>query len=246
MRTPSVLTLLVFVLSGLTAACGKGIPPDLVLVHAGAFIMGSDEHDIDEKPAHSIYLDEYLIDRYEVSHAQYGDFLGATGREPPKFWDDPDQNRSEQPVVGVNWFDADAYCRWRGKRLPTEAEWEKAARGTDGRTYPWGEEMDPSRLSYDHHTKKTCDVGTYPAGASPYGAMDMAGNALEWVQDWYSTAYYSVSPDRNPRGPSEGTHRVVRGGAWELVGIEVQTFIRFGASPEGRSYLIGFRCAKDR
>jgi formylglycine-generating enzyme required for sulfatase activity len=216
----------------------------MVLVPAGEFWMGTDGAG-DESPRHRVYLDAYHIDKYAVTNALYERFMRATGRQAPAFWNDSKWNGASQPVVGVSWHDAEAYCRWAGKRLPTEAEWEKAARGTDGRKYPWGDQWDSSRAnSSESKLGRTTPVGSYPSGASPYGALDMAGNVWQWVADWYDKDYYKRSPERNPRGPESGQSRVLRGGSWGSNPIHLRTAYRDDETPGYRRYGIGFRCAR--
>lgn len=193
---------------------------ELVLVPAGPFMMGSENGGDDEKPVHEVHLDACYIGKHPVTNAQYGDFLEATGHDEPEGCGS-EFSGPDRPVVGVSWHDAVAFCRWLSKqtgedwRLPTEAEWEKAARGTDGREYPWGDQQPSSRYcSFDEQVGHTSDVGSYPAGVSPYGCHDMAGNVWEWCADRYGEDYYRKSPDRNPTGPSSGGSRVLRGGSW--------------------------------
>jgi formylglycine-generating enzyme required for sulfatase activity len=226
---------------------GKDGAP-MVLVPAGEFMMGSNDYD-DEKPIHRVSLDDYYIDKYEVTTTRYAAFLQATSRAAPFRWNEVSLvGDGQRPVIGVDWNDADAYCRYHGKRLPTEAEWEKAARGTDGRTYPWGNEEPTSRHA---NFNKCCDwkgyatltaVTEHDAGKSPYGAYDMAGNVWEWVADWFG--YYEHSPDRNPTGPSSGSSKVLRGGSWHDVALLVRTAFRLFNHPTARYGPIGFRCAK--
>ena len=218
---------------------------EMVLVPAGEFWMGSEESD-DEKPRHRVHLDAFHIDKYAVTNALYERFMRSTGRQAPAYWNDSKGNSPTQPVVGVSWHDAEAYCKWAGKRLPTEAEWEKAARGTDGRKYPWGDQWDSSRAnSVESQLGKTTPVGSYPGGASTYGALDMAGNVWQWVADWYDKSYYQRSPERNPRGPESGQYRVLRGGSWLYVPILLRSAHRGDYSRVHRlEFLIGFRCAR--
>jgi formylglycine-generating enzyme required for sulfatase activity len=228
---------------------GKDGAP-MVLVPAGEFMMGSNDSG-DEKPPHRVHLDDYYIDKYEVTTTRYAAFLQATGRAAPARWNGVSQvSDGERPVIGVDWNGAEAYCRWAGKRLPTEAEWEKAARGTDGRKYPWGNDEPSSRYA---NFNKCCDwkgyatltaVTEHDAGKSPYGAYDMAGNVWEWVADWYDGSYYQHSPTRNPTGPSSGSFRVIRGGSWLDDADFIRSAIRFNLFPESRDFVIGFRCAK--
>jgi formylglycine-generating enzyme required for sulfatase activity len=217
---------------------------EMVLVPAGEFWMGSDNRG-DESPRHRVYLDGFYIDKVPVTNALYERFMRATSRQQPWYWTDRKFNGPTQPVVGVSWHDADAYCRWAGKRLLTEAEWEKAARGTDGREYPWGDQWDPSRAnSLESKLDRTTTVGSYPSGASPYGALDMAGNVWQWVADWYDKDYYQRSPARNPTGPESGQPRVLRGGSWGYNPVDLRSAYRFYVTPGNRNLLIGFRCAR--
>jgi sulfatase modifying factor 1 len=194
-----------------------------------------------------VFLDAFCIDKYEVTNRQYARFLQETGHRKPAFWEDERFNRPEQPVVGVAWEDAVAYAQWAGKRLPTEAEWEKAARGTDGREYPWGNTLTyslecNSAGTQDNHMY-TAPVGSFPADASPYGVMDMAGNAWEWCADWYDPIYYHRTARRNPRGPDAGELRVRRGFSWDD-GL-AKTTGRQGKNPLQMDSKTGFRCARD-
>ncbi len=219
-----------------------------VLVPAGRFTMGDDE----ESPRRDVFVDSFYIDRFEVTTARYARFLAATGSvHAPDEWETLTLPAGgELPVVGVDWSDADAYCRWAGRRLPTEAEWEKAARGTDGRRYPWGDvQPTPRHANFGNASPVTygdglAAVGTHGAGDSPYGASDMAGNAGEWVADWYAESFASGDV-RNPSGPDGGEGKVIRGGGRYDPGDRVSAVKRFHASPEGRLDDVGFRCARD-
>ncbi len=216
----------------------------------------------DEGPAHWVATDAYMIDKYEVSNQKFATFMKKTGYTAPAYWDDPRLNKPEQPVVGVNYFDAQAYCEWEGKRLPTEAEWERAARGTEGLLYPWGNEFDPAKANYGNHHSATLPVASLPEGASPYGLHHMAGNVFEWVQDWYDPTFYAKTPHPiNTNGPSKpiwlggtgtyvdrlttGEKRVIRGGSWIAAKASITTTHRFWNHPSNNSYGVGlgFRCA---
>jgi len=220
-------------------------PPGMVYVPAGEFIMGSDEGDSDERPVHTVYLDAFHIDRTEVANAQYQACVEAGACDAPSnttYYDN--SNYAQHPVVHVSWNDADAYCQWADKRLPNEAEWEKAARSTDRRTYPWGGGIDCDYAQYGECSGQTVPVGSKLKGISPYGALNMAGNVLEWVADWYDSGYYSQSPPRNPLGPGSGEFRGLRGGSWDNRPHLVRTAGRFWDNPSTRYYDVGFRCAR--
>ena len=219
-----------------------------VVVPAGNFVMGDDV----ESPLRQVYLDNFYIDKYEVTLLRYAKFLDATGgARPPEGWQQLHlESVGALPVVGVDWHDAEAYCRWAGKRLPTESEWEKAARGGDGRNYPWGSE-DPTaahavfgKSADGPYSGGLAPVENRPAGKSPYGAHDMAGNASEWVSDWFAAGF--VRGDvRNPKGPENGTAKVIRGGGWYDPPERLNSSRRTHASTTTRADDVGFRCAKD-
>jgi formylglycine-generating enzyme required for sulfatase activity len=294
--TPRLFIVVTWLLLGLEAC---HLPPasivhekdGMVLIPAGLFLMGSPEGSdsfSDERPQRTVFLSTFLIDRYEVTNAQYEQFVTATGHRPPAnpnpsvtLWEQgrPLSGSERHPVVNVSWHDAVAYCQWAGKRLPTEAEWEKAARGTDGRSYPWGNEWDlkransasywagrtiefkdgaewkafwvtgeGARISKERGLKGevlTLPVGSFPEGASPYGLLDMAGNASEWVQDWFEPYYYLKAPQSDPKGPSGMLLKVVRGGSWLKPAKSLRTADRDYGYPDDRPSGTGFRCAKD-
>jgi serine/threonine-protein kinase len=218
---------------------------EMVYVPAGAFTMGSSDADMyaddDEKPAHQVTLDGYWIYKNEVTVGQYKKFCAATGHKMPKApqggW------TNTHPIVNVSWDDAQAYCAWAGVKLPTEAQWEKAARGTDGRIYPWGNVWDTDKANaYGAYGDQTTPVGSFPKGASPYGCLDMAGNVWEWCQDWYGSDYYASSPTSNPTGPVSGQNRVLRGGSWYDNSNRCRSANRNSDDPSGRYPDSGFRC----
>jgi formylglycine-generating enzyme required for sulfatase activity len=221
----------------------------MALVPAGEFTMGSNLAD-DEKPVHHVYLNAFYIDKYEVTVGQYAKYLEVTDMDEPPDWSIMNQpQHQKRPVVNVDWEDAVKFCKWAGKRLPTEAEWEKAARGTDGRIYPWGNEA-PTRLHANYGRKEwnnhlaLVPVGSFEEGRSPYDIYDMAGNAWEWVSDWYDYDFYKNSPRRNPIGPATGDSKVVRGGSWLYISEFLRSAHRFAAQPTNRYFGYGFRCAK--
>ncbi|MEO7863351.1 MAG: SUMF1/EgtB/PvdO family nonheme iron enzyme, partial [Nitrospirales bacterium] len=227
----------------------------MVLIPTGESTMGSPvgKGDGNEHPQHQVYLDAFDIDKFEVTVARYAEFLQAMKRAKPAFWDQVDTSKhGNLPVVGVDWNDAEAYCRWAKKRLPTEAEWEKAARGTDERTYPWGNEAPTSNLANfgkerikKFYDRRLAPVGSYEAGKSPYGIYDLAGNVWEWVADWDDESYYEQSASRNPPGPSSGIDRVIRGGSWLHQPDDMRSAGRDRGTPTLRNDSIGFRCARD-
>lgn len=255
-------------------------PEGMVLIPAGTFQMGSTIGDVDEAPVHTVELDAFYIDQHEVTNAEYQVFVAATGHPDPRGigytavyellkqgyepWNDPDFNHPNQPVTTVTWFDATAYCEWRGKRLPTEAEWEKAARGgLEGARYSWGD-AEPNNTSANFADSQTAfewrsaevndgflftaPVGTFPPNG--YDLYDMAGNVWEWCADWYSPTYYSDAQDaerplRNPKGPDTGKRRVLRGGTWYRAVHTIRNAERISDYPNNSLNVVGFRCAMD-
>jgi len=243
----------------LTVAADRMIekdPVDMVTIPAGPFIRGSADSDgrPDERPRQKITLKAFALDKYEVTNRQYKKFIEETLHKPPlNVYDDGKEfdisNVEERPVVQVTWHDAVDYCFWAGKRLPTESEWEKAARGMDGQMYPWGNsEKATSRANFDGEWKGTetlMDVTSLPEGASPYGILHMAGNVREWVEDWYDSDYYKVSADRNPKGPDKAILKVIRGGSWRSFLPDLRTASRGKGGFALKTHGIGFRCARD-
>ena len=292
MKTPntfiiSMLTVVCTMFTLTVQAEEPKIPAHMVYIGQGGSVMGLDREEPvatgktltlydrrmktpwsaealnDESPAHMVFLDPYFIDKYEVSNKDYGEFIKAKGHPAPAYWDDPRLNKPQQPVVGVNWEDARIFCESRGKRLPTEAEWEKAARGPDGNLYPWGNDFDPTRVNYGKNYNATMPVDSHPEGASYYGAYNMAGNVFEWVSDWYDPRYYGrLETMVNPTGPDKavwiggtgtyvdrltvGEKRVIRGGSWIAPESTTRSTHRFWNHPLNNSYGVGlgFRCAQ--
>ncbi|MBU6480569.1 MAG: formylglycine-generating enzyme family protein [Nitrospirae bacterium] len=224
---------------------------EMVSIPAGPFIRGTDHGGFDEQPQRTLVLDTFAIDRYEVTNFQYQQFVEATGHRksgpPSRYAKNMSKMRGiNQPVVYVSWEDAEAYCRWKGKRLPTEAEWEKAMRGTDGRLWPWGNVEQPNGANWarvrDGHDV-TASVGSVLTDKSPYGVMDGAGNVMEWVADWYAESYFKEAPEQNPQSPEYGTFRVLRGGGYATTGGDIRITSRSKMVPDFRDETIGFRCA---
>lgn len=237
---------------------------EMVLVPAGEFVMGSEDFlsYVDERPEHLVNLDSFWIYKFEVTNLQYARFLNARGNQQVNGvpWFNQDNNSANlyladdrwhakkgfqnHPVVHVTWFGAQAYCRWAGCRLPTEAEWEKAARGPDGWIYPWGNYLEDRRLA-NFSSNRTAPVGDYPEGASPYGAMDMVGNVWEWVADWYDFYNNRRNSQTNPTGPEDGSVKVFRGGSFLNDEKCLRTTIRYWDSPDKNFNNLGFRCVKN-
>ncbi|MDH4098241.1 MAG: formylglycine-generating enzyme family protein [Nitrospira sp.] len=235
------------------------VPGGMVLVPSGSFLMGSDPKKDraagpQEFPQRRVHLDTFWIDRYEVSNVDYLRFVLGTGADWPKFWREGPfpEKAAIHPVINVSWNDADAYCRWAGKRLPTEAEWEKAARGEQAPIFPWGDE--PAgwiKSNIAHPGSKRgfkypplANVTRYDKGVSPYGAYQMAGNVSEWVSDWFDPEYYRRGLDVNPQGPDTGDMKVFRGGSWNEDPEVARSAGRNAGLPDRTSYLTGFRCAQ--
>ncbi len=245
-----------------------------VYIPAGSFRMGSTLEDPfyrdNEYPQRTVYLDGFWMDQTEVTNAMFAKFLNQEGNqiEGGDTWLDADDPASQvvyedgawravpgyedHPAVEVTWYGARSYCQWANRRLPTEAEWEKAARGEDARTFPWGEgepgvvkiPCERSNLAGCHFD--TQPVGSYPDDISPYGVLDMAGNIAEWVSDWYQADYYRTAPSSNPQGPQTGTYKVLRGGSWTMSYLTARTANRFWTDPSFACYYHGegFRCAE--
>ena len=243
---------------------------EMVLIPAGEFAMGSDKKKDrlayrSEIPQRTVYLDAFLIGKYEVTALEYLKFVLATDRLPQLDWRYDGGNFQEtmahHPIMHVSWYDADAYCKWAGKRLPTEAEWEKAARGVDGRLFPWGNEYaGPTRANFGRTGLSgpvrdrperlllyppIISVDRYENAVSPYGLYQTIGNVAEWVSDWYDQDYYKTAPDRNPKGPETGTQKAFRGGGWMDSTTTMRAAMRNGTDPRTKINWMGFRCARD-
>lgn len=253
------------------SAAPPATPSAMIVIPAGEFIIGNNGRpteegsgDPDEMPEHKVYLDAYLIDKYEVTNAQYKAFVDATNHRPPKLWQPAragsgsgegityPPEKADHPVVYVDWYDANEYCHWVGKRLPTEEEWEKAARGTDGRIFPWGNAFDVKKANTPQYwlsqnkEGSTLPVGSFENGKSPYGVYDMAGNVYEWTANWYKP--YPRNAEFNAHYGEK--NKIVRGGSWYDClsygcGLSAPSYNRSRFAPEIRNKGFGFRCAKN-
>lgn len=223
------------------------IPPTkMAFIPAGEFQMGGLGRGAkDERPPHKVWLEGFFMDYHEVTNAEFDKYILAGGAPAPPSGKDINFNAPSQPVAGITHAEADKFCRLRGKRLPTEAEWEKAAGGDNPRTYPWGTAAPSGRanLITPDNYPYTAPVASFPAGASPYGLQDMAGNVWEWCSDWYAKDYYSKSPAACPGGPDTGKYKVLRGGSWDSPGYDARVSRRWRYDPNSRRNYIGFRCA---
>ena len=225
---------------------GQEDPVEMVLIPAGQNLAGI----IDEKRGwipRRIYLDAFRIDVHEVTNRQYNRFVEAIDYAPPPYLHDSRYNKPDAPVLGASWYDARAYCWWTHKRLPSEAEWEKAARGTKGHLFPWGDVYLPSQanlLGEEDGYAEVAPVGHFPGGNSPFGVQDMVGNVWEWCKDRYTPEYYQNLSERNPTGPRQGYYRVLRGGSWVSSPDFVRGFVRDRLDPYARGIHFGFRCAR--
>ncbi len=242
----------------------------MMKIPAGTFKMGTiidnpnEWGDTDEEPIHEVYLDTFYIDKYEVSAGKFSRFLNDNIHYAQAFIEigpavtielkdgvyRPREGLEAYPANRISWYGADTYCKWKGKRLPTEAEWEKAARNSDERIFPWGNKHPDNTLATyrrpfaKHGFKAMEPVNSMPEGASPYGVHHMAGNVWEWVSDWYEDIYYEHSPEKNPQGPDTGDHKVMRGGNWYYKAYYMRTTYRFNDPPETFKVWQGVRCAK--
>lgn len=250
---------------GASFSGGRVPPGEMVFVPAGSFIRGSNKVDtekkasefgtmrpwyLDEHPEQRVFVPAFFIDAYEATNAEYKRFIEATNSRPPLLWEGREfpAGREGYPVTMVNWYEADRYCRWAGKRLPTEIEWEKAARGTDGREFPWGDEFDPKKANTgESGIGDLAPVGSFDQGVSPYGVYDMAGNVLEWTSDWY-TPYPGATYTSDLFGEK---FKVIRGGSWGGPGghyalpLFFRSAYRSFSPPEERYNDLGLRCARD-
>ncbi len=226
---------------------------EMILIPEGIFTRGSNAGGFDEKPEQEVYLDAFYADKYEVTVEAYNTFRRAANYAEPSVPFFPGDQEilkvPNHPVVGVSWVDATNYCTWAGKRLLTEAEWEKAARGTHGLIYPWGNDMLDKRVNMSGKGdgfEYMAPVGSFPMGRSVYGVHDMAGNVSEWVYDWYDQFYYQEAPMMNPTGPEDKKNRVFRGGSWDARKVDIRTTKRFAATPGRKDSIVGFRCGKSK
>ncbi len=226
----------------------SSIKDDMVLIPAGGFVRGYDGGGFDEKPQSRIMLDAYWIDRHEVMYGAYMAFVVETGHRKPisRYVKNFEKLSSPtQPAVYVSWEEADEYCRRRGGRLPTEAEWEKAARGPNGLLWPWGnrDKLGAANTGNPDPFEFPSPVASFPEDRSPYGLVDVAGNVMEWVSDWYQEDAYRDNSS-NPKGPTDGSFKVIRGASWGTLGQDTRLTIRLKMIPDFRDTTIGFRCAR--
>ncbi len=230
--------------------------PEMAHIPAGEFEMGSpkDEGKSNEHPSHKVYLDAFYIDKYEVTFKDFEAYLATHPKKYPTItgWIDrkPRPDMMNKPIFGLMWKRCRNYCAWRGKRIPTEAEWERAAKGPDNRLYPWGNEP-PDKLRgnfgnccFIQKGQVLHEVGSHESGKSPEGVYDLGGNVAEWVYDWYDKKYYKTGPYKNPKGPKKGKYHVIRGGAWNSLPVYLRSSSRYGDSDGKDYYGIGCRCAK--
>jgi len=217
---------------------------DLILIPAGWFQMGENDGRYSNQPQHEVYLDAYCIQLTEVTRKDFAAFISNTAYDAPGWKGQPDASEQMLPVVGVRWRDANTYCQWKALRLPGEAEWEKAARGIDGRRYPWGDEWDSRNANTAQGGPgQLTPVGSFPKGASPFGLLDMSGNAAEWVADYYDAAYYLSSPEHNPLGPTIIMDHGLRGGSFASPPEQATTYFRDSSHSVMPNLRLGFRCA---